>query len=107
MPTTTINISISCSLGQLVSRISSFLGTNLSQNNFSRKDCAGGVFIYSLNSSGWVISAFNHPSKSHTAFANGGIGGGGTYSVNAGRGIWAVAASKTGLSGIKAYYNTN
>ena len=106
MPITTINLSMNCTIGELVAQISNFLGTNLTPSNFTRFYRDGGVFLSSLNSNGWVIAAYNHPSKSHSAIADGGSFGGGTDRAEAEPGIWAVAASKAGINGKKTYYNT-
>ena len=55
---------------------------------------------------GWVMSAYYHKTKRHTATCNGGTLGGGQIRAEAPAGSWAIALCKAGISGRKTYWNT-
>lgn len=54
---------------------------------------------------GYVISAYYHSTRSHSATCDGGILGGGKKSITADAGEWAIAFCKAGISRRKTYYN--
>ena len=54
---------------------------------------------------GYVMSAYFHKTKRHTATCDGGFLGGGSIRATAGPGQWAIAACKAGISGKKTYWN--
>ena len=101
----TINLPITCDLNKLIDQIGNAIGQAFSGGNFSRQEVSGGVYI-STNSRGFVIAAFNHPKRYHSATADGGVFGGGVAKSTAHAGRWAVAYSKAGL-GAKTSYGFN
>ena len=91
-----INLSIDCNLEILVKKISNLIGKELPTKYFTKIEKNGGILVSGI-SEGYVISAFNHPNKKHSATANGGILGGGVVKSTAPAGIWAVAWTKAGV----------
>ena len=55
---------------------------------------------------GYVMSAYYHKTKTHTATCDGGLLGGGQIRAKADPGQWAIALCKAGISGRKTYWNT-
>ena len=55
---------------------------------------------------GYVMSAYYHETKRHTATCNGGSFGGGQIRAVAPAGSWAIALCKAGIAGRKTYWNT-
>ena len=55
---------------------------------------------------GYVMSAYFHKTKRHTATCDGGFLGGGQIRAEADPGKWAIALCKAGISGRKTYWNT-
>ena len=55
---------------------------------------------------GYVMSAYYHKTKRHSATCNGGFLGGGQIRAEAPAGSWAIALCKAGISGRKTYWNT-
>ena len=104
MATFTLTILPSSSLKKIVEKISSALGAKLNSDYFTRQEVDGGVFVSDIKG-GYVTAAYYHPSKSHSATAVGGVGGGGTVKCTAGAGKWAVACSKAGIGLRRTYYD--
>ena len=80
------------------------LGVSLEWYRFSTaKDSDGlGKFWRSTNET-YIIAAYYHPSKKHSAIANGGTNGGGLAKIPAKGGEWAVAYSKRGFFNTSIY----
>ena len=55
---------------------------------------------------GYVMSAYYHKTKRHTATCDGGLFGGGQIRAEASAGSWAIALCKAGIAGRKTYWNT-
>lgn len=54
---------------------------------------------------GYVMSAYYHETKRHTATCQGGVLGGGQIRAEAGPKQWAIALCKAGISGRKTFWN--
>ena len=103
MPTSTIDLGANCNYSTLVARISSLIGKSFSTNDFYKQDASGGVFVSGV-ANGYVISAYNHPSKYHSATASGGFLGCGSEKSVASAGKWAVAWVCMGVANRRSYY---
>ena len=101
---TNINLNINVDVNQLLNQIGGVVGRVFYKANFSDQRVGGGRFISTITTSGLVVAAFNHPTKFHSATADGGFLGGGVSKSTAPAGIWAVAWSSAGVSGKKTYY---
>ena len=55
---------------------------------------------------GYVMSAYYHETKRHSATCNGGTLGGGQIRAVAPAGSWAIALCAAGISGRKTFWNT-
>ena len=104
MPKYTLKLSGKVDINTLVNQIGSVIKAALNRSNFCnqvQKD--GGRFVSAVNGN-QVVAAYYHPSKFHSATADGGIGGGGAVRSTANAGEWAVAVSSAGIGGRKTYY---
>lgn len=101
-----LNINVNIDLAEIVSQISKGIGKVLYKKNFSKQNVGGGVFVSSMTGD-YVVAAYYHPSKSHSATADGGTLGGGVAKSTASKGRWAVAYSSQGIANRKTYYSTS
>ena len=93
-------------LREIVERTFDYLGKRISTGNFTRNNPDDGGVWYSAIQGGMVYSLYYHPTKRHTATADGGMFGGGLVRSIANAGEWAIAGSVAGpLGGRKTYYN--
>lgn len=99
----TVDLKATVDVNRLLDQIGSAIGKLFDKGNYQRQEIAGGVWISTINN-GTVLSAFFHPSRSHSATANGGAFGGGEVKSISGAGKWAVAWSSKGLTGAKTNY---
>ena len=100
MPKGIIDLSPNCNLDELKIKIQQLTGRSLSF--LSRKKADSGVFVSAITN-GLVISAYNHPTKTHHASAYGGTNAQFDKCV-APAGKWAVAWVEAGLGLRKTYY---
>lgn len=96
-----VNLNINCDLNDLVREI----GGGISGSAFSDQNFPDGSRFISSLENGVVISAYNHPTKWHSATAEGGIGGK-TGRSQKPPGEWAIAKGFGILAGRKAFYNS-
>lgn len=96
-----VNLNINCDLNQLIQQI----GLGLSGSAYSDRTFQDGSRFVSCLDNGIVIAAYNHPTKWHSATADGGIGGK-TGKSEKPPGQWAVAKGSAGIAGRKTYYNS-
>ena len=68
MPKANLKLPENIDVQTFANQISNLVGKTLSANNFKRKEVDGGVF-YSYNKDHFVIAAYYHPTKVHTASA--------------------------------------
>ena len=68
MPTANLKLPANIDVHTFANQISNLVGRTLSASDFKRKEVDGGVF-YSYNKNNYVIAAYNHPTKIHTAHA--------------------------------------
>ena len=99
-----ISLGVEVNINELLNQIGGLVGRVFYKANFSDQRVAGGRFISTMTTSGFVVAAYNHPSKFHSATADGGLLGGGVSKSTAPAGVWAVAWSSAGISGRKTYY---
>ena len=100
-----IKVAVTAIIGEIVKRVFNAVQERMNNGHFVQYPVSGGNFVSNIQD-GWVCAAFYHPSKSHTATADGGILGGGVIRSTARAGEWATACSKAGpLGGRKTYYN--
>lgn len=96
-----INLGLSCDINQLITQI----GHGLSGGAFNDRTFPDGSRFVSCIDNGQVLSAYNHPTKWHSASVDGGIGGQ-TAKSEKPPGQWAVAIGRAGLMNRKTYYNS-
>ena len=78
----------------------------IDRSNACQQEVGGGLFVSSTSGSE-VIAAYYHPTKKHSATANGGLFGGGQVRSIASAGNWAVARSSSGMLGRKTFWNND
>ena len=100
----TVNLPINCDANKLFDQVSNKIGEVLTRGNSCRQAVGGGVF-YSKVSGGNVVAMYNHPSRYHSATADGGLLGGGQVKSIAEPGVWAIATSRAGIKDRKTYWN--
>lgn len=99
-----ISININLDLNKLVDQIGSLIGKVLYKTNFTRREVLGGIFVSAMTGD-TVVSAFYHPSRTHSATADGGwLGGGQAKSISL-PGKWAIAYSSQGVGKRKTFYD--
>ena len=103
MPSFSLNLSENVDLNTLVRRIGNVIGKSLNTSNFSRQKVGGGVFVSTIRGNE-IVAAFYHGSKYHSAFADGGVFGGGSVRSSCAARKWAVATTSAGITGRKTYY---
>lgn len=98
-------ININLNLNDIVDKIGSIIGKLLYKTNFTIKNVSGGIFVSAMTGD-YVVAAFYHPSKRHSATADGGALGGGQAKSISNPKKWAIAYSSQGVGGRRTYYNT-
>ena len=76
----------------------------IDRSNACQQEVGGGLFVSSTSGSE-VIAAYYHPTKKHSATANGGLFGGGIIKSIAEPGEWAIVGTKAGIKGRKTSWN--
>ena len=103
-----VSVEVSISLSELLIAAGTAAGAawvgQINRTNFSEKTFPDGSRFISKIGDGKVCSMFYHPSKRHSATAQGGLGGGNAKS-EANAGEWAIAICNVGVSGAKTFYN--
>lgn len=92
-------------IGEIVKRVFDYAQQRITRGNFLKTSPPDGGVWYSNIQDGMVCSTYYHPTKRHTASAEGGALGGGFVRSTANAGEWACACSVAGLWGRKTYYN--
>ena len=71
-------------------------------NYYSKQEVSGGTFVSTIEDD-LVISMFYHPSKKHSATAEGLV----KSRSEANPGEWAIAVTSKAMFGNRSYYNTD
>ena len=99
-----IALDASATVDAVISAAERLMHARLNRSNFTEQEQNGGLFRSSM-SGGQTIAMYFHPTRKHSATADGGFMGGGMVRAIAGPGKWAVAYSSTGWFGANTHWN--
>ena len=101
-----LSIDIGVTLQTFINYVKKEISYNISPANFKEiwNENGKGRFISNMNKE-YVIAAYYHKTKRHTATCDGGWLGGGSIKAEAPAGKWAVAVCRGGVGGRKTYYD--
>ena len=102
-----VTAAITCTVSFILTKVYEKIYYQLTNSNCvdTYNENGNGRWISNIKD-GYVMSAYFHKTKRHTATCNGGTLGGGQIRAEASAGNWAIALCKAGVSGRKTYWNT-